>query len=194
MSSAIYPGSSRFQASPAAQSLPGYSRAAGLRKKGRCPGLDFDARGMAGNFEKEVVEPVRRLAGRTLDWKSAAAGLALPGGINWYLAFAYRRHLFTAKWRLWGEPSLKDLPASPLFVINATNLQSGVLWRFSRPYTRDYRVGEIKTKAIRLSRAVAASSAFPPSSLPLASVSQRAITRRTPGTICNALRSRPGRC
>jgi NTE family protein len=29
-------------------------------------------------------------------------------------------------------------------VINATNVQSGALWRFSRPYMRDYRVGEVR--------------------------------------------------
>lgn len=47
-------------------------------------------------------------------------------------------------------------------MINATNVQSGVLWRFSKPYMRDYRVGEVKKPAVRLSQAVAASSAFPP--------------------------------
>jgi len=47
-------------------------------------------------------------------------------------------------------------------VINATNVQSGAVWRFMKPYMRDYRVGEIKTPKIPLAQAVAASSAFPP--------------------------------
>jgi NTE family protein len=126
------------------------------------PGLKFNAKGVAGNFEAEVVEPVRSLAGRTLDWKSIGAGLVLPGGINRYLSLAYRRHLFTPKWSLRHAATLKEMPASPFFVINATNLQSGVLWRFTRPYMRDYRVGAIRDKVMPLSRAVAASSAFPP--------------------------------
>ena len=37
-------------------------------------------------------------------------------------------------------PSWKDLPADPpRFVINATNVQTGALWRFSPPYMADYR-------------------------------------------------------
>ncbi len=47
-------------------------------------------------------------------------------------------------------------------MINASNLQSGALWRFSRPYIRDYRVGEIANPTTSLAAAVAASSAFPP--------------------------------
>jgi NTE family protein len=47
-------------------------------------------------------------------------------------------------------------------VINATNVQSGALWRFMRPYMRDYRVGEVRIPNVSLARAVAASSAFPP--------------------------------
>ncbi|HEY6991888.1 MAG TPA: patatin-like phospholipase family protein, partial [Bryobacteraceae bacterium] len=50
----------------------------------------------------------------------------------------------------------------PRFVINATNVQSGVLMRFSRKYIRDYRVGQILKPTLPLARAVAASSAFPP--------------------------------
>ncbi|MEX2115637.1 MAG: patatin-like phospholipase family protein, partial [Bacteroidota bacterium] len=50
---------------------------------------------------------------------------------------------------------------------NASNVQSGKLCRFSRPYLRDYRVGEVKNPKIRLAVAVAASSAFPPFLSPL---------------------------
>src|SRR5690606_15541513 len=63
---------------------------------------------------------------------------------------------------LFGEATLQDLPDEPRFVINATNVQSGVLWRFSKPYMRDYRVGKVEKPTITLARAVAASSAFPP--------------------------------
>ncbi len=47
-------------------------------------------------------------------------------------------------------------------MINATNLESGVLMRFSRPYLADYRVGKVPFPDLPLAVAVAASSAFPP--------------------------------
>jgi NTE family protein len=71
------------------------------------------------------------------------------------VARVYDKHLFKGK-------TLQDLPDTPRFVINATNVQSGALWRFMKPYMRDYRVGEVKNPNIPLAQAVAASSAFPP--------------------------------
>jgi NTE family protein len=82
-------------------------------------------------------------------------GMFLPGGPGRRLASAYARHLF-------GNLTLQDLPDRPRFVFNATNLQSGVLWRFSKPYMRDYKVGEVRDPTVPLSTVVAASSAFPP--------------------------------
>jgi NTE family protein len=120
--------------------------------------LEFGAGGVASNFVEEIVDPIRQLAGRTVDVPAVALGLLAPGSIGRRLAGAYRRHLF-------GAATLQDLPTDdkgPRFVINATNLQSGVLWRFSRPYSWDYRVGEIPHPEIQLAVAVAASSAFPP--------------------------------
>lgn len=64
--------------------------------------------------------------------------------------------------RTLGEATPRDLPAEPRFIINATNLESGALFRFSRRYAADWRVGRIEAPAIRLATAVAASSAFPP--------------------------------
>ena len=63
--------------------------------------------------------------------------------------------------------TLQDLPDRPRFVFNATNLQSGALWRFSKPYMWDYRVGKVESPAQPLAVAVAASSAFPPVLSPL---------------------------
>ena len=44
------------------------------------------------------------------------------------------------------DATLQDLPGppAPLFVINATNLQSGALWRFTRAFMADYRVGLVR--------------------------------------------------
>ncbi len=117
--------------------------------------LAFDPAGVARCFDAEVVDPIRSLANVTLDAKEILEGLVLPGSIADHVAGAYRDHLFA-------DATLQDLPPEPRFVINATNVQSGALWRFERPYMRDYRVGEVRTPAVSLSVAVAASSAFPP--------------------------------
>lgn len=117
--------------------------------------LGFDAHGVSGNFLVEVVAPIRNLADKTLDVGAVLGGVFLPGTIGEKVAAAYRKHLF-------GDATLQDLPDTPRFVINATNLQSGALWRFMKPYMRDYRVGEFKNPRVPLATAVAASSAFPP--------------------------------
>ena len=122
------------------------------------PRLAFDGWGVGQGFREHVVAPLRRLAAHTIDIPAVLRGLVGPGTTVDYIAESYRRHLF-------GDRTLQDLPndaTGPRFVINASNLQSGVLWRFSRPYARDYRVGEIRRPAIALAVAVAASSAYPP--------------------------------
>ncbi|MDX6602442.1 MAG: hypothetical protein QOF13_1644 [Solirubrobacterales bacterium] len=121
--------------------------------------LEFGEGDVATNLDSQLVGPVRKLAGRTIDVPAVLTGLFLPGTtINKRVVAAYEKHLL-------GSATLQDLPSDgegPRFVINATNLQSGVLWRFSRPYARDYKVGEIASPEISLAVAVAASSAFPP--------------------------------
>jgi len=57
---------------------------------------------------------------------------------------------------------LERATGHPVFVINATNLETGSLWRFSRARARDWQVGEIASPRLRLADVVAASSAFPP--------------------------------
>jgi NTE family protein len=107
------------------------------------------------HFFEHVVDPIRRMARTTIDIPAIAAGLLLPGKVSDYVAFAYRRLLF-------GSATLQDLPARPEFVINATNLETGTLWRFSRASMADYKVGQINRPTLSLASAVAASSAFPP--------------------------------
>jgi NTE family protein len=107
------------------------------------------------DFFEYVVEPIRRVAGTTIDVPCIVAGIALPGGVADYVAFAYRRFLF-------GDATLQDLPRAPEFLFNATNLETGTLWRFTRGFMADYQVGEIRRPSLSLAAAVAASSAFPP--------------------------------
>lgn len=117
--------------------------------------LAFDTEGMAQRFIPEVVEPLRRLAGMGIDVKAIVLGLLGPGTITDRVTAAYRAAIF-------GNATLQQLPDSPFFVINASNLQSGVLWRFTKAYMADYRVGLVERPQLALARAVAASSAFPP--------------------------------
>ena len=119
------------------------------------PSLVFDAGGVATNLQEKLVAPIRALAGDTIDIGLVLVGM-LPGtsAAN-RVADAYRKRLF-------GQLTLQDLPDRPLFVINATNVQSGALWRFSKPFLWDWRVGKIDHPRVELALAVAASSAFPP--------------------------------
>lgn len=118
--------------------------------------LAFDANGVAGNFDEQVVHPIRALAGKTIDQGAILGGLLTPGkSIADKVAAAYRKHLF-------GNATLQQLTDRPRFVINSTNLQTGVLWRFSKPYMADYTIGVIDNPTVELAVAVAASSAFPP--------------------------------
>lgn len=119
------------------------------------PKLDVAKPDVTGKFIPHFVAPLRGLAGETIDAESVIIGTLLPGTISDRIASAYDDALFKGK-------TLQDLPDAPRFVINATNVQSGVLWRFMKPYMRDYRVGEVKNPTVPLARAVAASSAFPP--------------------------------
>lgn len=117
--------------------------------------LMFNNAGVAQRFTEKVVEPIRKLGSTTIDIGAVLKGILFPGSIADKVRDAYRKHLF-------GKTTLQDLPDKPRFVINAGNVQSGVLWRFMKPYMRDYRVGEVKNPTITLAAAVAASTACPP--------------------------------
>ena len=122
--------------------------------------LNFDDRThVASNLFDEVIKPVMAMAGHTLDVLSIGEGLINPfKSIAEEIADGYRNHLY-------GRATLQDLPSDnegPRFVINATNVQTRVLWRFSKPFMGDYRVGLIRNPKTELAVAVGASSAFPP--------------------------------
>jgi len=106
-------------------------------------------------FREQIVRPVESFASQTTVSIWTAAWAAVISTVNKSVTRVYRRHLY-------GRKTLQDFPDSPRFVINATNLQSGALWRFSKPFTRDWRVGEIKNPTDSIASVVGASSAFPP--------------------------------
>jgi len=147
--------------------------------------LAFDANGVSRAFDAEMIQPIRALAGRTIDEASILSGIVLPGSIADKVTEAYRKYLF-------GDATLQALPPDPpRFVINATNVQSGALWRFSRPFMADYRVGLIKNPAIELAVAVAASSAFPPVLSPLRMELNPALYEPASGKLSEDLHREP---
>lgn len=137
-------------------SVSGGSMTAGLLGL-RWKELNFQ-NGIAQNLTNAVVAPIRSLAGKTIDADAIIGGIFLPGTINERVVEAYNEFLFQGA-------TLQQLPTDaegPRFIINATNVQSGALWRFSRPYMADYLVGSVPNPTVELAVAVAASSAFPP--------------------------------
>lgn len=114
--------------------------------------------GIAANMDI-LVQRIRLMASTTIDMGAIIGGILLPGTISDRVAAAYDRVVFKGK-------KLSDLadeaPGVPRFVFNATNIQTAALWRFSKPYMGDYRVGLVRNPDVPLAVAVAASSAFPP--------------------------------
>jgi NTE family protein len=125
----------------------------------RWSSLDFGDDGVARNLEREVVAALRSLAEHTIDAPAIVRGV-LGGSVAQQVVAAYRARLF-------GAATLQDLPDRPRFVFHATNVQTAALFRFSKPYAADYRIGALRSPAIPLAVAVAASSAFPPVLSPL---------------------------
>ncbi len=117
--------------------------------------LRVDDDGIAERFREHVMLPIQDFAGHTTISITSGIKAMIFSTIAKRVAKVYRR-------KLYGTKTLQDLPDYPRFVINATNLQSGELWRFSKPYNRDWRVGEICDPDDQIANAVGASSAFPP--------------------------------
>ena len=110
----------------------------------------------ADAFRSGVADKVRAFCARDVDaWAIGEGSVKSWQTAGDVIQREYKRHLF-------GEATLQDLPADPVFVINATNLQTGRVVRLTRKYLADWMVGEIVNPTIALATAVAASSAFPP--------------------------------
>jgi NTE family protein len=116
--------------------------------------------GVYKNFQASFVDPILKFSRVKLDVLDALTGLLPWTSAAEEVAETYDRNLFEKR-------TLRDLPDEPRFVLCATNLQTGVLWRFSKPYAGDYVVGRLDKPKIPLAQAVAASSAFPPVLSPL---------------------------
>lgn len=140
----------------------------------RWKSLTFDARGMALNFVGEIVGPIRELAARTIDDPAFWTSHMLFRGDATPLASRLRA--------LFGDLTLQDWPDRPRVVVSATNLQCGSLFRFSKPYLSDYRLGMIRNPKIPVATVVAASAAIAPLLSPMV-VKFRAEEWSDPGPI-----------
>ena len=109
----------------------------------------------AQGFRDHLVAPVRKMASTTIDKKSIIAGILLPGTVSDRIIRSYRKLLF-------GDRTLQDFPDAPRFIVNAANVQTGSLFRFSKPYIGDWQLGQHMNPTKTVAEAVAASSAFPP--------------------------------
>lgn len=113
------------------------------------------ADGDISSFKAHVVDPLRAFAGKTIDRWSILGGVAITGNVGASVSDAYDKHLF-------GGSTLQNLPDEPRFIFNATNMETGSLFRFSKRHNSDYSIGQIATPTTAIADAVAASSAFPP--------------------------------
>ena len=112
------------------------------------------------NFERLVAGPLREFCSRTIDAGAIAHGLFSPfTSASEEIEEEYAKRLFDTR--------LDQLPDTPVFVVGATNIQTGRSFRFSKKYMGDYRIGLVRNPKLPLARAVAASSAFPPVLSPL---------------------------
>lgn len=124
--------------------------------------LEFDAgSGVALKFEERFLRPLLTFAQTTVDFPSIAWGIAAP----WTTA----SQEVTKRYRdlLGTDANLNRLPIRPRFIFCSSNLTTGSLFRFSRGYIADYRLGLHRDPDLDLATAVAASAAFPPVLSPL---------------------------
>lgn len=104
----------------------------------------------------ELITPLLDLSSEFIDIPALLMGTFLPGSSpGAQLAATLDKELFHGF-------TLGELPGMPDFVINATNLGTGVLWKFSKDSVGDYKVGGGPRPQLPIADAVAASSAFPP--------------------------------
>jgi NTE family protein len=113
------------------------------------------ATGVYAQFEQKYIAPLLAFSRLKID-----VGDILTGFLPWTSAAkqvedSYDKALFHGA-------TLQVLPDKPRFVFCATNLQTGVDFRFSKPYAGDYVLGRLANPDLSLATAVTASSAFPP--------------------------------
>lgn len=135
--------------------------------------LAFDDQNRATNFDQVIETPLRELAHTTLDIPSALVGLLPFTSAASRQVAHYDEHLFHGALLKDVRPGMPDGggPAQsrprPLFIFNATNLQTGEAWQFRATAMGGPLTLWTEPDDTRLAEAVAASSGFPPVLSPL---------------------------
>lgn len=128
-------------------------------------GLVFTSSGYrwpsSAEYRGAVHEQVRKtLTGASLQARALGSLLLKPS--NWRFAFARANVMARTIRSLWGiEATLGDLPAVPVWSINATTGETGRRFRFSGRRMGDYEIGYADASSIPLCSAMAMSAAFP---------------------------------
>jgi NTE family protein len=116
-----------------------------------------DDRGLYGSscFRQLVAGPLMQMAQVNVDFRAAIFGIfGATGGRRLEVVYAKK---------LYGDATLSRMPDKPLFRLNATNFQTGAVFSFFKNGVSDPSIGsKTGTGNIRIAKAVAASSAFPP--------------------------------
>jgi NTE family protein len=123
--------------------------------------LEFDAGGVAQKFNELFLQPLLAFAQTTTDFPSILYGVAAPWTTASRQVAKRYRNLLGA------DANLNKLPLRPRFFFCSSNLTTGSLFRFSREYIADFRLGVHRDPDFDLATAVAASAAFPPVLSPL---------------------------
>ncbi|MEM1276155.1 MAG: patatin-like phospholipase family protein [Pseudomonadota bacterium] len=117
--------------------------------------LVFNDDGIATNLKEHFTDRVIEATKLNIDVKTGFAGFVPFVSAGNFLAGTYDKRIFN-------HMLLRDLPEHPKFIFNATNLQTGGLFRFTRDYVADWRALYMTDHFHTVGQAVAASSAFPP--------------------------------
>lgn len=115
------------------------------------------------DFDEFVTEPLIVLAEKSIDLPSVFFGMVSPRSGGQQLSTALDKHLFSAA-------QIADLDKSQLpidLTLYATELRTGLAWKFSPKGMGNGLYGYAPTGDLRLSVAVAASAGFPPFFAPL---------------------------
>lgn len=120
--------------------------------------LDFDHKGIAENLEIQVGTPLLELTARTIDAPVVLSNLASSGLAGKTVSPALNQS------PLFRDLTLRDLPndpSTPFLVIEATDIRRGQIFLMSRNFI-GHDFDQLPQHTLRLSQALAASSAFPP--------------------------------
>lgn len=118
-------------------------------------GLKFNAQGVATNLREKFLEPLLAQAEDSIDVTSALGGILPFVSAAELAAKSYGKNLTKGA-------NLADVPTTPRFVFNATNLMTGGLMRFRGDMVAEWRIGQIRNLKLKLADVVACSAAFPP--------------------------------